>query len=582
MATIHRLNSGWTLTDGIIAPIRLDRPMTIYAALRTAGLVPDAHFGMDLTAAEWLYARRFVYEKEFDLAPAADTERTELHFDHMYGDCTVCVNGAEVIPYAPGCYDVTAHVHGADNRLTVSVAPEMPLRPFDGDPLPARGISGSVSMQGVNRITLHSADFSAGADLCCDMTVDAHISGKYHFTCILSREGEAIATHDCHQRLIAAKQDIQLHFPLPENASGAYDLLLTIEHNGLLCDQLRGSVMAASAAPDAVCHIDGDPRAETEEAIYALLPLLKQAGFAGVSFQYIALCTRRIETRMQALELVRAEYDPTAPAFTGCMDAAALKRYARGIPCWPPHAPAWKLRHSDVPDMDAASARWGRLPADDIDRQTAAIRLTQAQQVFDAIVAARIAGKGASIRCHADAFPRFGSAALTAPALAAATQALQPLLAVFDMPETVLPCSELLKLPVVLLSRHVRPLPVTVTATLYAPDGSVLSGVSFSAIPNGAVRPGELNCQIPADLHHVLLRTAVEQPGEPPVICDRWVACGAAPAVPADLPHTLLEADGDTATCREALAIGVVTARGIRVLLPGESAGGYAGECFNA
>lgn len=574
MATIHRLNSDWTLTDGIIDPIRLDRPMSIYAALRAANLVPDAHYGLNIAACEWLYNRAFVYEKKFDLPPSNDTERTELHFDAMYGNCTVSINGTVIQSYAPGCYDITAAVRPADNLLSVSVAPEAPLRPFAGDPLPARGISGIVSVQGTNRITLHSAEFSAADGLVCDLQIDAHISGKYHFTCVVSRDGEAIATHEAHERLIAAPQHAFLRFPLPAGAEGMYDVLLTIEHNGLLCDQLRRSIMIDRTQPGAVCHIDGDTRAETEASILQLLPLLKQAGFDGVAFQYTALRTRRVATRMQELGLFPAAYDAAAPSFTGCMSAGSVRKYASGAPV----EAAWRLRHSDAPDWNSIRMRFGEAA----ERDETAARLYQAQHVFDALTAARMANVPLALRCCADAFPRFGSAALAdgsdaRPALHAAAQALSPLLAIAQPPEAPLNCGQVLKIPVLLLSRNVKPLPVTVTAAIYAPDGSVISSVSFSAMPGSEPLLGELNCNIPAGTHAVLLRTAVEQPGEAPIICDSFLPCGEDPLLPADMPAAFI----DKNTCGDTMACGVVTARGIRYLLPGESAAECTGEWLN-
>ena len=568
MATIHRLNSDWTLTDGILEPIRLDHPRTIYDALRRENLVPDANYGLNLNACEWISNHSFAYEKKFDLPPSNDTERTELHFEKMFGQCTVTVNDQKIVPFAPGKYDITGAARPTDN--TLRVYPEAAGNP-KRFPL---GISGSVSIIGTNRITVINDEFSADDELCCSLTILAHISGKFRFTCVISREGEPVATHETHQRLIAAKQAVSLHFPLPENAGGMYDVQLTIEHNGLLCDRLRSTfAIPAKAADEAVCGITGDPREDSETAITALLPLLKDAGFTAVCFSDEALRTRRIATRMQELGLLSAERTLPAPSFPGCMTGEAMQKYAAGAPL----PVAWRLRNNMNPDIDVLETRFGKITRENF---AAAIRLNQAQNVFDALVSARKNGATPALQCGADAFPLFCSPALAdaegpRPALYAARQALQPLLAVTDC-EDVLPTGAVLKLPVLLLARNARPLPVSVTATMYTPEGGVIASVSFSAMPGGEPKLGELNVDIPAGLKYVLLRTTVEASGEAPVITDRLIGCGQ-PVLPADLPKTALT-DG---RCGDKLAYGVVTETGLRILLPGETIADCTGEYFN-
>ena len=577
MATIHRLNSDWTLTDGIIDPIRLDRPRTIYDALRRENLIPDAHYGMNSLACEWIYNRAFIYEKKFDLPPSNDTERTELHFEHMYGECIVEVNGQRPVHVADGRYDITAAVRNTDNTLQVIV----PASGFRGGRLNPTGISGAVSVTGTNRITVLESEFSAAGELICRLKIDAHISGKYHFTCVISREGEALATHEAHKRLIAAGQEITLNFPLPDHAVGTYDILLTIELNGLLCDRLRDSVCIAPAREaEAVCQVDCG--ADAEDALLAVLPALKSAGFDSIALRNPAHMTRRIATRLQELGLNIAE--PAAGCeFCGCMDADTLRKYADGHRCWPTDAPIWKIRGEDrLLDLTLAD-HFGSIPAKDPDRMTAAIRLHQAQQVFSGIVRARMAGETVRLNTAIDSFPRLASTSLfdgniPRPALYAAKQALQPLMAAADIPQGTLPCGEVLKFPILLLSRRdAKPLPVTVTATMYTAEGVILSGTSFAAFPGGEMRLGELNCELPRGLRHALLRLTVELPGQENVITDYWLACGDEPMAPAALPRTII-ADGKNG---DALAYGVVTESGIRCLLPGETCKGFTGEYLN-
>lgn len=537
MATIHRLNAGWTLTDGILSPIALDHPMTVYAALAQAGLVPDARQGLNLTAAEWLYSRTFLYSVAFDLPEMQDFERTELHFEHLYGDCSLVLNGQPLQPFAPGCFDITAAARPADNRLTLTVAPDAPHRPFDGDPLPARGPAGGVYLKGANRVTVHSAAFSGDGEIRCALDLDAHISGKFRFTLLLSREGEAICEHSVHQRLIAARQAIVLSFPLPEAAQGAYEVRLNIEHNGLLCDALRGSRRAQSE-PIArrICHLRADPRAESDAAILSVLPVLQAAGFDGVSFSDGALCSRPVQTRLFELGLTRQAYDPEAPAFAGCMPENAFRRLAAPEAPWPPESAVWRLRHSVLPDRTALEQRWGRLPDEDPERCMAIVRLDQASRAFDSIVAQRLSGQTISLGSDVDTFPRPGSRALvdadgtSRPALAAVREAFQPMIAVIRPPEAPLPCDEVLKLPVELLCEGVDPLPVTVSATLLSAKGETISGVSFTVLPIENREVGELVCQLPSGAGCAILRTSVERPGEAPILHDRWIRCGERPA----------------------------------------------------
>ncbi|MDO4357635.1 MAG: hypothetical protein Q4E13_14130 [Clostridia bacterium] len=589
MATIHRLNAGWTLTDGILPPIALDHPMPVYPALLRAGYVPDARQGLNLTAAEWLYSRTFTYALSFDLPPMQDFERIELRFDHLYGSCTLTVNGCEIAPFQSGCFDITAAARPSGNELTVVVAPEAPVRPFEGDPLPARGIAGGVYLKGANRVTVRDCAFSAGEALKCILDMDAHISGKFLFTCLVSREGEALCEHSLHRRLIAARQSLELSFPLPESASGAYEVRLTIEHNGLLCDTLRGSVQVAPrGAVRSICHIRSDARAESDAPLLALLPALREAGFDGVSFNDGALSSRPVLTRLFELGLTRVEYDPDAPRFPSCLTGDALRKLAAPDKPWPPTSAAWRLRHSDAPDFAEIEAEWGALSGCDEIRCAAIVRLHQARRVFDQILSDRLAGRPVSLGCDADGFPRFGSCALTdadgtpRPALYAAQEALQPLLAVATLPGETLPCGELLHLPVTLLAAKPSPLPVTVSAAMYAPDGGTLSGVSFTALPEASKRVGELVCQLPDGMNCALLRVSVERPDFEPVIHDTWIRCGNAPAALAKLPAAELVLEGDDVVCQSGLAVGAVTSHGVRCLMPGDRVSGYTGECANA
>lgn len=572
MATIHRLNSDWTLTDGIIEPIRLDRPMSIYDALRRENLVPDAHYGMNLNACEWIHNHVFEYERKFDLPPSNDTERTELRFEKMFGECIVQVNDQVIKPFAPGRYDITGVVQPTDNLLNVMVYHTGAHQRIFHHPI---GISGSVSLTGTNRITVISEEFSVNDELCCDLTILAHISGKFRFTCVISREGEPIATHETHQRLIAAEQSVSLRFPLPENASGMYDMQLTIEHNGLLCDRLRGTfAIPVRGADEAECKISGSSDSDRESALIALLPLLKDAGFTSVSFSFDDMRTRRVVTRMQELGLNLTKPAPIVNFLNGCMTLEAMTKYAAGTPL----PVAWRLRSNSIVNIDALNAKFGKITRENF---AAAIRLNQASKVFNTLANARKAGETPKLLCTVDGFPVFYSASLMdaegpRPALYAAKQALQRLLAVAEC-DDVLPHSRVLKIPVLLLARNVRPLPVSVTATMYTPQGGVISSVSFSAMPGGETRLGELNVEIPADLRYALLRTAVEASGEAPVVVDQLISCGDKPMLPADLPKTTL-IDG---RCGDNMAYGVVTNTGIRILLPGETADGCTGEYFN-
>jgi len=485
------------------------------------------------------------------------------------------VNDQHIEPFVPGRYDITGAVQPTDNLLRVMVYEPGSHEPCFRYPI---GISGSVSITGTNRITVIRDEFSAADDgLCCDLTILAHISGKFRFTCVISREGEPIATHEAHQRLIAAEQDVSLRFPLPENASGMYDVQLTIEHNGLLCDRLRGTfAIPVKAADEAVCSISrhrNDNLGDLEPVITALLPLLKDAGFTSISFSFNDLRTRRVATRMQELGLNLAKTENLVDFSFGCMSLDAMTKYAAGTPL----PVAWRLRNKLKPNIDALNAKFGQITRENF---AAAIRLEQAADVFNSLVADRMAGKTPQLRCSVDGFPRFYSDSLTdpespRPALYAARQALRSVLAVAEC-DDVLPCGTLLKLPIRLLTRNARPLPVSVTAAMYTPEGSVIASVSFSAMPGGEAKLGELNVDIPAGLRYALLRTTVEASGEAPVIVDRLIGCGEA-ILPADLPKTTL-VDG---RCGDKMAYGVVTTNGVRILLPGESANGCTGEYFN-
>ena len=92
MAFKRRLDVSWTLSDGILDAFPIGERTDALSAAVEAGYAPDPLIGMNLTACEWVYNRRWTYRCAFE-TPAEGDERVYLIFDNLCGRGTALVNG---------------------------------------------------------------------------------------------------------------------------------------------------------------------------------------------------------------------------------------------------------------------------------------------------------------------------------------------------------------------------------------------------------------------------------------------------------------------------------------------------------
>ena len=65
MAFKRRLDVSWTLSDGILDAFPIGGQTDALSAAVEAGYAPDPLIGMNLTACEWVYNRRWTYRCAF-------------------------------------------------------------------------------------------------------------------------------------------------------------------------------------------------------------------------------------------------------------------------------------------------------------------------------------------------------------------------------------------------------------------------------------------------------------------------------------------------------------------------------------
>ena len=155
MAFKRRLDVSWTLSDGILDAFPIGGQTDALSAVVEAGHAPDPLIGMNLTACEWVYNRRWTYRCAFE-TPAEGDERVYLIFDNLCGRGTALVNGQIAGRFKGGEFmlPVSGLIREEGmNALELRFEPMYRALPGD-NPMPALGVAGGVWLKTVSGLTL--------------------------------------------------------------------------------------------------------------------------------------------------------------------------------------------------------------------------------------------------------------------------------------------------------------------------------------------------------------------------------------------------------------------------------------------
>jgi hypothetical protein len=578
MAT-KRLDSGWTLTCGVWPPFPLPSVTDVRSALREQGILRQERAGLDPVYERWVEAQEWTYALDFDCPD--EEERASLRFEMLSGKGAVRLNGRTLTEFDRGelTVDITRDVQPEKNRLEVSIFPGV----LGGFPW---GILGPVWLRTTNYVELKRvrAASSEGVIKVASNLV-AHTAGRFLFKYQVSLDGEMALSAEMHERLKAADARIEhaLKLPSPVKWDGEqyYTVRLSVERSGVGCDSV---LLNAAMDPRQPRRIVGAAEWRNRDLIRALHALGAEAvydperGNALVPFDLLP----------DGLLLTDAsgwlnEYE--CGDLMALPEPRTLAKLAGSEKYWPPGSPVWRATGSPCPSQLDAEALYGPNALGDAGRFARLSRFAQAEAVRALALNARREGKAFALWA-AEEKPALSSIAIiehsgkNRPAYGALKQTWGDC-AAFEFAE---PFEASLPLKVWLYPKAAMRRPVTVTASVYRLDGSLIASTSFAAMSGEPALLGELRATLPEE--GVVVARAELSDGAQTSRIDQ-VICLAKPDAPKrgallNPPRAELRlVNGELSCAGQAVALGVFAGGFYGVLLPGEKIalpGGIAPE----
>lgn len=147
------LHDGWTLT-AVAGPVpaelvgvrvRTTVPGTSHTALLDAGLIPDPYLDRNEDVLAWMRRTDWAYERQLDLAPAADDERVDLVLEGVDTVATITFDGHELgrtaNQHRSYRYDVRALLRPDSQRLRVLLSSAIVHAEAEAERLGARPLA---------------------------------------------------------------------------------------------------------------------------------------------------------------------------------------------------------------------------------------------------------------------------------------------------------------------------------------------------------------------------------------------------------------------------------------------------------
>jgi hypothetical protein len=583
MAT-KRIEGGWTLSCGIWPPFLMPSLADVFAALREQGTLRPEPAGLDALHDQWVYAQRWIYAARFECGD--EGERFSLRFEHLAGSGEARLNGRTLGRFQPGEWtvDITGTCEPERNELEIAFDPSLP----DGAP---RGILGPVWLKETSYVELkHVRAWAKDVTIRVQTDLTAHTAGRFLFKYQVSLDGDMALATEVYERLRAADASVEhaLKLPAPAAWDGEkyYTVRLLVERSGVGCDSALLNAALDAPAPKRVARIPAY-RLRDRDLMRQLIDLGAQA-VQPEGMDNKALEEKLLTPDLLADGLLIAEDGPDClfdQDLLALQDLRMLEKLAGSERFWPAGAPVWRATGSLCPDKQNAEALYGPNALGDAGRYARLSRFVQAETVRALALTARREGRAFAIWA-AEGAPAFASPALIEysgrkrPAFGALRQAWGGC-AAFEFPE---PLRASLPLKVWLHSSGVGRRPVTVTASVYQLDGTLIASTSFTAMLGENAPLGELKATLPEE-GVVIARAELSDGGKTSRIDQ--VICLTKPGAPPrgallNPPRSELRRLGGELSCTgTSAALGVFAGGFYGALLPGEKIvlpGGIAPE----
>ena len=513
-----RLNEGWRLSDGILAPVFLREPRDVVSALTEAAILREPDKGLNSLCCEWVSARRWTYELHFVRPEPTGDQLLGLYFERLAGKGCVRVNGVKKAEFCDQSLwvDMTQEIREGENQLEIVVEPR--LHPLPGwDTLPEIGLCGGAFLHESIELRLESLHVQFSGNI---LTVESRLSHPLREDCEFCyrvlREDEVLLNRSCAAKAEGERRDVRHELKLRDlplwQSRSPQENLLTVEmevrRGQMLCDSVRFEVAAEKEKPLRVVQVDADqPDALLTAQMEALgaqacVPLRAARGrFSGT------LCGGFPQTEYSLCALGSAmQREELLPVLIG------------GEEIWPPEeASLWRLRAKvqDLPDVDLCA-----MPFEEVCRYQ---RAMQAEHLRELAETKRLAGEMLQVRLNEHSWKLSSSAITDADGRErAAFYALKQAWAPVHV--AVLPGDEQKERQIYLLCDGTQCDVMDVRVLLYDLKGGLLREKTFMSLSERNMLLGDFEIAFPDGRQALLLRTELrDSRGEVCEVCDRLI-----------------------------------------------------------
>ena len=586
MAFYKKLTEGWRLTDGILPESLMEKPMSVYDALREAGRIPDAEMSLNAMECEWIGLREWTYSLLLD-APGEDDERVYIELPKCSGSGKVYMNGEMIGSLYSGAVrlDATGAMKDeGENLLELKFSPRHHVRPGMNRPLPTTGLMCAPVMRTVNFALVEQMNVSSRMDgrdgiIDIELHIDAFSGGKYHFSYGVMLDGETVGKFEFTEKLKAAKRVVKheirirdaLYFEPERLEETIYSVKFTLERGGIGCDVRHTETAFRKNAPMKCMAVKEWP--VTGDLIDRLL----EAGADGVALMGQPENAFEKNDFLAGLTVVP---DGDRADEIGMLTAKETERYASGAAFWPMSSPVWKLRGGCAPengeDFGAEAEKYAK-----------AVRFLQAQRVMLSALDRHRKGERAIVQADEDYAYFAGSALIersgaARPALSLLKKAWNGSRVYCELPEGGrVKCDRLLQMNVWALTEGMRGSILTASVNIMDGKGNRLAEESFPVMGGDIRLAGSVEARTPEGEGLLIVRSELKnEKGEVVSRTDHVLMAGDAPALKILLNAEETKLNSRFAGIRNEGGYAAVSAD--RMLMPGEEMEKSDAEWINA
>ncbi len=515
MAFYKKVTEGWRLTDGILPESLLAEPCGVYEALHEAGRIPDAKQGLNAMQCEWIAARSWTYSVSID-TPEEDDERLLIEFPKVCGSGRAYLNGEELGAFTSGAVrmELTGYMKSeGTNELKLCFEPMLHARPAEKHPVAQIGVMCAPILRAVNYAAVEKMRLSSRMEgdegiIRVQMTVNAHVSGKYTFRYAVSLDGDAVGMYEFTERLPAAVRNIRheikiknaVKLNLKKLEETVYGIKFSLERGGIGCD-VRHMETAMRSGGRAVRVLSVQEYPVSGDMIDRLLEL----GADGIVLSGVPANAFEKNDFLGGLT-VTEERVYHAPC--GMLREETLRAYAAGEDPSSLESPVWKLRGGVIPqenelykkDADRFARQMRFLQAADLLRRAAECRRdkicmsAQADEEFAYFASDAVYECGGGVR----------------PAEGALMHAWKAAHAFCELPVGGrVDCDELISMNVWALVEEMYGQVLSLDVRVMTSDGRTLSEETFPVMGGDVRLAGVVNVRVPKAEGVLIARTSL-------------------------------------------------------------------------